>query len=132
MESSIRCSPLPPTTHTVRSPPFRARTIAPVMPSSLKVLASSFFAPIRIDCRAVVRDTGCARQLRLLEAVDILDVNFGRKVRVAIQQVFAGLHAARLVEIVNGDVLLQVADDLLGLIGKREALVGGRVVAILL
>ena len=88
-----------------------------------------FFLGAQLDHgRACARDIGGARQLRLLEHVDVLDMHFGRKIGIAVQQILARLHAAGLVEILDGHVLLQVADHLLGLIGKREPLVGGCVV----
>src|SRR6202030_3421601 len=57
--------------------------------------------------------------------VDILDVNFWRKIRVEVQLILRGLECARLVEVSDSGVLLEAFDDFLGLIGKAVTLIAG-------
>src|ERR1700722_18228490 len=82
------------------------------------------------DCRTVIFDSGFARQLRLLVYVDVIDMNFRRKVRVLIELILRPLESRRLVVIRDGRRLLQFLDDLRGLLRQAVALVRGRVVGL--
>ncbi len=48
---------------------------------------------------AVLGDAGGARRLRIFVRVDEVQMNLGRKRRVAVEQILGGLEVARLVEI---------------------------------
>ena len=77
------------------------------MPSSVMLLASSFFAPIWTTAVPKISDARFARRLRILVGIDVLDLHFGREVRVLIEQILAVAKLRALVEIGDGGILLQ-------------------------
>ena len=85
---------------------------APVMPSSVMLLAVSFLLPIWTTAVPKSRMPASRASLRILVRIDVVDVDLGRQIRVLIQQVLAFAEARALVEIGDGRVLLQSLDDL--------------------
>ena len=125
---SIWCSPLPLTKQTVRVLPFRSRMKAPVTPSSVMLLASSFFSPIWTTAVPRFLMPASRATLGILVGIDVLDLHLGREVGVLIEQVLAFAKLRGLIEVGDGGVLLQTLDHLGRLVGEAVTLVGGGIV----
>ena len=68
--------------------------------------------------------------LRLLHRVDEFDFELGGEGGVAVQQVARLREAGGFVEVSELDVVLEIADDLDGLVGEAELLVAGGIVTL--
>ena len=68
-----------------------------------------------------------AGDIGLLVGIDVLDFDLRGEIPVAIEHVARAIVGVALVEVVDVDVVLQIAGDFLRLVGERELLVGGDV-----
>ena len=75
---------------------------APVMPSSVMLLASSFFAPTCTTAGTKVANPRFASQLRLLVRIHVLHMQLRGKVRVLVEQILAVAKPCALVVIGDG------------------------------
>ena len=122
------CSPLPVTKQALRSPDLQRadeRAGDLFFGEALGFLRAEAAGHQDTD---VAAEAGGFGLLRLLDGIDVIDVQLGGKGRIAVQQVARLREAAGVVEVGDVNVAVEALDHLDGLVGEAELLVGGGVV----
>ena len=121
------CSPEPSTKQALRAPFFRTRIRAPGEFFFGEAFGGFFLSAVVENDVAEAVHAFDAGDVRLLIGIDVVDLEVRGEVLVAVQHVAGAFVGIGLIEVINLDRLLEIADDLLRLIGEGEPLVRGDV-----